>query len=608
MNPVSRRAFFANVLLFTIIALFLGKAPYATAQEGRKVALVIGNGAYTDLGHLNNPPNDARDMAAALRSIGFEVDVVIDGSLRQMEQAIVRMSDRLSSSANTTGFFFYAGHGVQSDGSNYLIPAGASIPSEDFLSERALSAQVVLNIMQRAGNSLNVVVLDACRDNPFSWSRSGTRGLSAISSQPPGSIIAYATSAGSTAQDGTGRNGVFTAELLKHITEPGIEIDDVFDLTAQGVMETTGNRQVPAVYKQFFGSAYLAGSIGGENSASSSPTPRTPGFAVDRSFGSVSVSVATAGTVYLDGTRMGAIGAGQTATLSDVETGSRRVEVRYANGERESSTVTVRTGSTAAASFSYSERTATSQMLPDEVFIQGGAFQMGAASEGHSYERPVHTVRLDSFRMMATEVTFDDYDSFARATGRNQPEDQGWGRGTRPVINVSWYDAVAYANWLSERNGLAPAYSINGTNVTWDRNSDGWRLPTEAEWEYAARGGQSERNTTYAGSGTIDTVAWYSSNSDNRSHLVGQKQANELGLYDMSGNVVEWCWDWYGNDYYTSSSPNNPTGPASGGLRVLRGGGWYYGASSARVTTRFYRGPGLKTANLGFRLVRSLSR
>lgn len=152
------------------------------------------------------------------------------------------MSNRLSTAQHTTGFFFYAGHGVQSGGTNYLIPAGASIPSEASLRERALSAQAVLDSMQLSGNSLNVVVLDACHDNPFSWSRSGTRGLSAVSGQPPGPIIAYATSAGSVAQGGTGRNGVFTAELLRHIGGQGLDIKDVFNRTGRGMMEATGNR------------------------------------------------------------------------------------------------------------------------------------------------------------------------------------------------------------------------------------------------------------------------------------------------------------------------------------------------------------------------------
>jgi len=386
----SWRAFRPFVILLAAFSFLMGIATNATAQDGRKVALVIGNGNYNDLGRLNNPPNDARDMATALRSIGFEVDTVIDGSLRQMEQAVVRMSDRLSSGTDTTGFFFYAGHGVQSDGTNYLIPAGASIPSEDFLSERALSAQVVLNIMQRAGNDLNVVVLDACRDNPFSWSRSGTRGLSAVSSQPPGSIIAYATSAGSTAQDGTGRNGVFTAELLKHITEPGVDIDDVFDLTAQGVMEQTGNRQIPAVYKQFFGSAYLAGAggpSGGSNGVSSTPAARAPSLTSVATYGSVRISAATAGTIYLDGDRLGSVSAGSAAVVNDVETGSRSIEIRYADGERESSRVTVREGATARASFSYVERPATPDYSIGDRGPAGGwiFYDKGTTSDGWRY-------------------------------------------------------------------------------------------------------------------------------------------------------------------------------------------------------------------------------
>ena len=130
-----------------------------------------------------------------------------------------------------------------------------------------------------------------------------------------------------------------------------------------------------------------------------------------------------------------------------------------------------------------------------------------------------------------------------------------------PVICVSWYDAVDYCNWLSRKDGLLPAYSRGGNSIQCNFSANGYRLPTEAEWEYAATGGSSSRGYTYSGSNTIGNVAWYSGNSGLKPHPVGGKQANELGLYDMSGNVWEWCWDWYGD--YPSRSQTDPTGVSS---------------------------------------------
>ena len=148
--------------LFLIFALLV-----SALQAQQKYALVIGNGAYTNITKLNNPVNDANDMASALQSLGFTVDKILDGNLDQIENAVIRLKNRLSVSKNSYGFFFYAGHGVQSNGVNYLIPVGVSIPSENFLRDRAVSVQALLRELNDAGNDLNVVVLDACRDNPF---------------------------------------------------------------------------------------------------------------------------------------------------------------------------------------------------------------------------------------------------------------------------------------------------------------------------------------------------------------------------------------------------------------------------------------------------------
>jgi formylglycine-generating enzyme required for sulfatase activity len=215
-------------------------------------------------------------------------------------------------------------------------------------------------------------------------------------------------------------------------------------------------------------------------------------------------------------------------------------------------------------------------------FISGNSFSMGS-NDGESDEKPVHTVRVSDFHMGKYEVTFAEYDKFCDATSREKPSDAGWGRGNRPVINVSWDDATAYCKWLSSTTGKS------------------YRLPTEAEWEYSARGGQ---NYKYAGSDDWNAVAWNGANSDSKTHPVGQKQANGFGLYDMSGNVWEWCSDWKRD--YSSRTETNPTGAATGSGRVYRGGSWFSGASSCRASSRYDGAPAYRDSHLGFRLVLSL--
>ena len=248
---------------------------------------------------------------------------------------------------------------------------------------------------------------------------------------------------------------------------------------------------------------------------------------------------------------------------------------------------------TAAQSFKFIK------MLRNELYVEGGSFQMGGTNA-----QPVHEVTVDSFFMMSTEVTFAQYDDYYNDPNVSitNPDDSNWGRGTRPVINVNWYDTLHFANWLSVKDGLTPAYTINGTVVTWDQTANGWRLPTEAEWEYAARGGSLSRGFTYAGSNDPNSIGWYRGNASGKSHPVGTKDPNELGLYDMSGNLYEWCWDWFGN--YGPDAQTNPMGPASGTKKVVRGGAIGWGAAEMGSAQRNRYDPTQTGTNNGFRLVR----
>jgi len=239
-------------------------------------------------------------------------------------------------------------------------------------------------------------------------------------------------------------------------------------------------------------------------------------------------------------------------------------------------------------------------------YIQGGTFQMGATRDpevSYGDELPVHQVGVNAFQISQYEITARQYcaylnDRDIKSNGRYQdvlyidildpdcpvryagsqfvPEK---GKGKYPVSEVTWFGAHAFCEWM------------------------GGRLPSEAEWEFAARGGSKSNNYKYSGSDKLDEVAWYKGNSRGHAHPVGQKVPNELGLYDMSGNVWEWCHDWYGFDYYGSSPEENPMGPSEGSSRVMRGGAWNMDGWNCRVSNRSSKSPGITYNYYGIRLL-----
>jgi formylglycine-generating enzyme required for sulfatase activity len=281
------------------------------------------------------------------------------------------------------------------------------------------------------------------------------------------------------------------------------------------------------------------------------------------------------------------------------------------------------------------------QTAPETVKVEGGTFQMGnpyaeATKKGDADEKPVHSVTLSSYYIGKYEVTVKEYKEFISdktftefsslrshklpskpdsAWLAEHPDTKNywalqsttwWGWVDQyPMQHITWYDAIAYCNWLSEKLGLEKCYYVNDDfGVSCDFTKNGYRLPTEAEWEFAARGGTKSKGYRYSGSDNSADVAWYDDTSFLRGpQKIGTKSANELGIYDMSGNVWEWCYDYFG--YYTSAAQTNPKYETSTGYRILRGGSWHYAGNYTTVTTRDGPEPGFTNFMYGFRIAKN---
>jgi formylglycine-generating enzyme required for sulfatase activity len=248
--------------------------------------------------------------------------------------------------------------------------------------------------------------------------------------------------------------------------------------------------------------------------------------------------------------------------------------------------------------FAFFSVDAQNSKYPEMIVVEGGTFKMGS-TDGYDDEKPVHKVTISDYSIGKYEITVGQYKKYCKETGAKFPgkpkkswydehdmvRDWSW-RDNHPIVNVTWYDALDYCEWLSEETG------------------DNYTLPTESQWEFAARGGTLSKGYEFSGSNTINSVAWYDETTYERgTKPVGQKTANELGIYDMSGNAFEWCLDFYGK--YAGKSSKNPSGAKKGQYKTVRGGSWYYVEEFCRTTQRDSPKATLKKFNYGFRVVKN---
>ena len=270
------------------------------------------------------------------------------------------------------------------------------------------------------------------------------------------------------------------------------------------------------------------------------------------------------------------------------------------------------------------------------IWIEGGTYIFGDQfNEGNEDERPNCKLQINGFFMDDGEITFEEYDAFCMSIKKPLTKDENWGRGKRPVINISWYDAIEYCNWRSTQDGLQLCYNINKFvkdpnnfnnsdrlvwSISFNVSANGYRLPTEAEWEFAARtrdqkirfgNGRNKadpKEMNFMATPYIDAIS-NSGTPRQQSVETAQFEPNKLALYDLSGNVQEWCWDWYDPIWYQSiqenNSTNNPIGPNAGLYRTLRGGSWKSSALACRISARQPMRADLFASDIGFRCVRN---
>lgn len=579
-----------------------GVKPAGAAKPERRVALVIGNGNYA-VRPLANPPNDARALALALKDLGFEV--ISGENLKRTEMQQKLRAFEASLRGSTVGLFFFAGHGVQVNGVNYLIPIGADIETETDVDAEAVSANQVLSRMYAADNPINLVILDACRDNPFrGFKRSGARGLAQLRALS-GTLIAYATAPDDTAADGTGLNSPYTTEMLQHIRTPGLKIEDFFKRVRLGVETRTNRQQTPWESSSLRGDFYFipppaerkddrpTGEYAFWRAIEDSTDPQDFRDFLEKHPNSEYANAARVrlrrltprpeppATVPNSGDSGSVPPPKPTPTPTPVLASFNFETIRLDKSGKETSRT--------RGQKNYLAEDLGNGVKLDMVEIPGGTFQMGSTENND--EQPVHSVTVSSFWMGRFEVTQAQW----QAVMGNNPSNFK-GDGNLPVESVSWNDVQEFLKKLNAQPNL------QGKN---------YRLPTEAEWEYAARAGTT---TLFAFGETITPkIVNYDGNYPYASAPKGtyrQKTvpvgslgvANAFGLFDMHGNVWEWCEDWYGT--YSSGAVTNPTGPATGSYRVIRGGGWNFSAVNCRSALRRYWSPGTRSGNLGFRLVR----
>lgn len=559
-----------RVFGLAIAAIIL--AASSALAEGGRVALVIGNGNYTTVGwQLANPVNDARLMANALADVGFDVALVLDATEDEMEDAFAAHGARLREAGpDGVGLVYFAGHGVQSQGYNYLLPVDVTARTEQDIWAQAPRLGQALQHVRAAGNGVNFVILDACRNNPLpSANRSaGSTGLAPVA-RSRGLLVSYSTEPGFTAADGAGENSPFTAALADIIRQDGLIAEQVFKRVADRVNTATGGAQTPFYNSGLTGEDFCFGACGG-----------TP------------MLTASTNTGAIEGTS-GGRDLGQTDQTGQTTSAGSVTEISEA--------ATVPAGPVPGQTFQDCDT------CPDMVAIPAGTFTMGSPSsepDRDDDEGPRKEIEIATFAASAHEITFGDIRACQAGGGCQGLDPWGetrselWTTDDKPVINIRWNEAQAYIEWLSKTSGQP------------------YRLLSESEWEYAARAGTT--TPFHTGDTITGDQANYNGNRayDSRSPAngpylrkpaaVGSYPPNAFGLHDMHGNVAEWVADCWQPTLIETPRNGKPVPLSQCNSRVIRGGDYSKVPSYVRSAHRDSEVATRRDDRIGFRVARSL--
>ena len=665
--------------VFSLFSLFTS-ALHATETDKRALmrisaphtpqrhALIIGNNTYEKIGTLSNAVGDARAVKSALDAAGFKTVLLLNASRNDMSEAVNQFVDDIAGGGE--GVLFFAGHGVQINNQNYLLPVDMREPRREAdIADQGVSLQGIQDKVAEAKARFTLLVVDACRDNPLpkkaGRTLGSTRGLAQASSAQ-GQMVVFSAGANQQALDklsptDTNPNSLFTREWLNWLNKPGVSVRQAMLEVRQAVFErakTVRHDQFPAVYDQVLGDFYFV------------PPPPPPPPQLPVAVAPILLPAATPAPVVIiqssaqqplpqsedpvenaywqETSESGQFEAylreypkGRYVALAQVAI-QKREEAKIPQDVKQkddAAWATAQAANTVAAYQDYLKDQPQGRYgalaklrvqrlhslkdlmewqskkpgdvfqhcleCPEMVVLPAGSFEMGA-NDGNSDEKPVQTVQVKSFAIGKTEVTQGQW----KALMDDNPSGFSNCGNDCPVETVSWEDAQAYVKKLSEKTGHS------------------YRLPTEAEWEYACRAGGRH---TYCGSEVVGAVAWYDGNSkklvkkggelikkgglfskdkysedkyEQSTHPVATKQANAWGLHDMSGNVWEWVEDCYHDSYTGAPMDGSARTGNSCEMRVLRGGSWGSSPGLARSATRFRNTPAKRFDYYGFRLAR----
>jgi formylglycine-generating enzyme required for sulfatase activity len=620
-----RRLTVLALLPVLLAGLFL--APACAADK--RVALVVGNSGYRNVTRLDNPANDAKLLADTLRALGFTLvggGPQLDLDKAAFDRTVQAFGAQLAGA--DVGLFYYAGHGVQVRGENYLIPVDANPTKEADVDFQMLATNLVLRQMEGAGTRLNIVILDACRNNPF-----GGRGLAvdrareaentrlrdtggglAQMQAPEGTLISFATQPGNVAQDGAGRNSPYAEALAETIRKPGVGIFDAFNQVGLQVKRATKGAQQPWVSSSPIDGAFYFVPPGGV-----APTVAT-GAAADEiawSYLKGTTDVAALRRFADEFPRGGHRGEAE-ARLAALEQDAARTEAERIRLAAVAPAAEVAAPPALVAPVGplplEQERTLKPKDsfkecdgCPTMVTMPAGSFIMGSpanepqrgSDEGPQQEIAIRTM----FAVGRSEVSFDEWFACVAEGGCNayRPGDYGWGAGKRPVINVSWTDAKAYVKWLSQKTGAT------------------YRLLSESEREYVARGCTSPACPStpfWFGKEIAPARANYDwrysydgsakAQPPRRTVATDASPANPFGLLHVHGNVWEWVEDCWNASLAGLPRDGAPRVAGDCNSRVIRGGAWSAEPKDLRSAKRSWEVASERRAEIGFRVARTL--